>query len=96
MFIPESGFCYLFVALFLHFPFSPIYYQTLKIFITFFLGTVRSSRVKLGTHVLGGQMYRAYQNQVAAYLSLYFFICLSLQFSNIKIFCHTVLTNCEA
>ena len=32
-------------------------------------------------------MYRVYRNQVAAaYLSLYFFIFLSLQFSNIKMF----------
>ena len=42
-------------------------------------------------------MYRVYQNQAAAaYSSLYFFIFLSLQFSNIKIFCHTFLRNCEA
>ena len=40
-------------------------------------------------------MYRVYWNQAAAYLSLYFFIFLSLQFSNIQIFRHTVLTNCE-
>ena len=34
-----------------------------------------------------GQMYGVYRNQAAAaYLSLYFFIFLSLQFSNIKIF----------
>ena len=71
-------------------------YQTLKIFVTFFSGTVRSRRLKLGTHVDSGQMYRVYRNQAAAYLSLYFFIFLSLQFSNIKIFRHTVLTNCEA
>ena len=32
-------------------------------------------------------MYRVYQNQAAAaYLSLYFFIFLSVQFSNIKMF----------
>ena len=44
-----------------------------------------------------GQMYRVYQNQAAAaYLSLYFFIFLSLQFWNIKIFPHTFLRNCEA
>ena len=61
-------------------------YQTLKIFVTFFLGTVRSRRFKLGTHVDIGKMYRVYRNQAAAYLSLYFFIFLSLQFSNIKIF----------
>ena len=71
-------------------------YQTLKIFVTFFSGTVRSRRFKLGTHVDSGQMYRVYQNQAAAYLSLYFIIFLSVQFSNIKIFRHTVLTNCEA
>ena len=44
-----------------------------------------------------GEMYRIYQNQAAAaYLSLNFFIFLSLQFSNIKIFCHIFLRNCEA
>ena len=53
-------------------------YQTLKIFVTFFTGTVRSRRLKLGTHVDSGQMYRVYRNQAAAYLSLYFFIFLSL------------------
>ena len=59
--------------------------------------TVRSRRLKLGTHMDSGQMYHVYRNQAAAaYSSLYFFIFLSLQFSNIKIFCHTLLTNCEA
>ena len=72
-------------------------YQTLKIFVTFFSGTVRSRRLKLGTHMDNGQMYCVYRNQAAAaYLSLYFFIFLSLQFSNITIFRHTLLTNCEA
>ena len=38
-----------------------------------------------------------YQNQAAAaYLFLYFFIFLSLQFSYIKIFRHTLLRICEA
>ena len=72
-------------------------YQTLKNFVTFFSGTVRSRRLKLGTHVDSGQMYGVYRNQAAAaYLSLYFFIFLSLQFSNVKIFCHILLMNCEA
>ena len=74
-------------------------YQTLRTYFcnTFFLGTVRSRRLKLGTHVDSGQLYHVSWNQAAAaYLSLYFFILLSLQFSNIKIFCHTLLTNCEA
>ena len=59
-------------------------YQTLKIFVTFFSGTVRPRRLKLGTQVDSGQMYRVYRNQAAAaYSSIIHF--LSLQFSNIKI-----------
>ena len=57
-------------------------YQTLKIFVTFFSGTVRSRNLKLGTHVDSGQMYRVYRNQAAAYLSLYFFIFFSLIFKH--------------
>ena len=49
-------------------------FQTLKFFVTFFSGTVRPRRLKLGTHVNSGQMYRVYRNQAAvAYLSIYFF-----------------------
>ena len=71
-------------------------YQTLKIFVTFFSGTVRPRRLKLGTHVDSGQMYRVYRNQAAAaYSSLYFFIFLSLHLSNIENFCHIFLRNCE-
>ena len=48
--------------------------------------------MKHGTHVDSGQMYRVYRNQAAGvYSSLYFFIFLSLQFSNINIFRHTFL-----
>ena len=63
-------------------------FQTLKIFVTLFSGTVRPRRLKLGTHVDNWQMYRVYWNQAAAaaYSSLYFSIFLSFQFSNIKIF----------
>ena len=50
----------------------------IKIFHHIFSGTVRSRRLKLGTHVDSGQMYHAYRYQAAAYLSLYFFIFLSL------------------
>ena len=72
-------------------------FQTLKFFVTLFSGTVRPRRLKLGTHMDSGQMYRVYRNQAAAaYLSLYFFIFLSLQFSSIINFCHTFLRNCEA
>ena len=62
-------------------------FQTLKFFITLFSGTVRPRRLKLGTPMDSGWMYRVYRNQAAAaYSSLYFFIFLSLQFSNIKVF----------
>ena len=71
--------------------------QTLKIFITLFSETVRPRRLRLGAHVDKGGNYHVYRNQAAtAYLSLYFFIFLSLQFSDIKMFCHTFLGNCEA
>ena len=72
-------------------------FQTLKFFVTLFSGTVRPRKLKLGTHVDSGQMCCVYRNQAAsAYSSLYFFCFLSLQFSNIKNFCHTFLGNCEA
>ena len=61
-------------------------FQTLKLFVTFFSGTVRPRRLKLCTHMDSGQMFCIYQNQAAAaYSSLYFLILLSLQFSNINI-----------
>ena len=62
-------------------------FKKLNIFVTLFSGTVRPRKFKLGTLVDNGWMYCVYQNQVAAaYLSLYFFIFLSLQLSNINIF----------
>ena len=100
----DSGLIYRYTGIRLLFLIRPIIssffflskYQTLKIFVTFFSGTVRSRRLKLGTYVDSGQMYCVYRNQAAAYLSLYFFIFLFLQFSNIRIFRHIVLTNFEA
>ena len=81
----------------LFFIFLSVQFQTLKIFVTLLAGTVRPRRLKLGTHMDSGQMYRVYRNQAAAaYSSLCFFIFLSLQFSNIEIFRHTFLRNCEA
>ena len=38
----------------------------MTIFVTHFSGTVRPRRLKLGTHVDNGQMYRVYRNQAAA------------------------------
>ena len=77
------------------FIFLSLQVSNIKIFVTLFSGTVRSRRLKLGTHVDSGQMYHVNRNQAAAaYLSLYFFIFLYLQFSNIKIFGHPFLRNC--
>ena len=48
-------------------------FQTLKVFVTLFSGTVRPRRLKPGIHVDSGQMYGVYQNQAAvAYSSLYY------------------------
>ena len=69
----------------------------IELFVTLFSGTVRPKKFKFGTVVDNGWMYRVYQNQAAvAYLSLYFFIFLSLQLSNIYNFRHIFLRNCEA
>ena len=58
---------------------------------------MRPSKLKLDTHMDSGWMYCVYHNQTAAAnSSLYFFIFLSLQFSNIKHFHHSFLWNCEA
>ena len=79
------------------FIFLSLQFSTLNIFVTLFSGTVRHRILKRGTHIDSGPMYLVYWNQAsAAYSSLYFFIFLSLQFSNIKFFRHTLLRNCEA
>ena len=67
------------------FIFLSLQFSTLKFFITLFSGTLSPRRLKIGTLVDSGQIYHVYQNQAAAsYLSLYFFIFLSLQFSTLK------------
>ena len=79
------------------FSFLSLQFSNIKFFVTFFSETVRPRRLELGTHVDSWPLYHVYRNQAAAaYLSLYFFIFLFLQFSNIKIFRHTFLRNCEA
>ena len=61
-------------------------FQTLKCFVTLFSRIVRP-RLKLGTHVDSGQMYRVYRNQTAtAYSSLYFFIFFLSNFKTLKVF----------
>ena len=72
--LPESGYCFLFVPVLLHFSFS-------QFFVTFISGTVRLIRLKLSTHMDSGQMYHVYWNQATAtYSSFYFFSFLSLSF----------------
>ena len=61
-------------------------FQTLKFFVTLVSGTVRPRRLKLGTRVDSGQMYRVYRNKAAAtYLSRYSVFFLS-NFQTLKIF----------
>ena len=49
-------------------------FQTLKIFVTLFSGTLRPRRLKLGIHVDSGQVYRVYRNQAAAAYSVSLFV----------------------
>ena len=53
--------------------FFPSNFQIFKFFITLFSGTVKSSRLKLGTHVDSGQMYRVYRNQASALIRPFIF-----------------------
>ena len=64
-------------------------FQTLKFFVTLFSRTVRPRRLKLGTHVDSGQMYRVYRNHAAAsYWSPYFFIFFLSNFQTLKFLAH--------
>ena len=57
-------------------------FQTLKIFVTLFSGTVRPRRLKLVTHAENGLMYRVYRNHAASLIrpfSFSFFFLSSFQ-----------------
>ena len=71
-------------------------FQTLKFFVTLFSGPVRPRRLKLGIHVERWLDILCIPESGCCCLFLPLFIFLSLQFSNIKIFCDTFLRNCEA
>ena len=77
-----------------HCPFISLFFflsdfQILKCFVTLFSRTVRPRRLKLGTHVDSGQMYRVYRNQTAATYSYpYFFIFFLSNFQTLKFFAH--------
>ena len=62
--------------------FLSVQFSNIKMFFALFSGTVRHTKLKLGTHMDNGWMYHVYQNQAAAFLSHYFFIFLSLQFTH--------------
>ena len=65
------------------FVFLSLQFSNIKIFVTLLSGTVRPRKLKLGTHMDSGWMYRVYQNQAAAaYLSLYFLFFLSPVFKH--------------
>ena len=69
------------------FIFLSLQFSTLKFFVTFFSGTMRPRRLKIGTRMDSGHMYHVYQiHAAAAYSSLYFFSFLSFQFSTLKFF----------
>ena len=68
------------------FIFLSLQFSTLKVFITLFSGTMRPRRLKISSRVDSGKIYHVYQNQAAAYSSLYLFIFLSLQFLILKFF----------
>ena len=59
-------------------------FQTLKIFITLFSGTVRFRTMKLGTHMENGWIYRVYRNHAAALICPFFFFLSNFQ--TLKIF----------
>ena len=83
--IPESC-CCLYSSLYFFSFFFLSNFQTLKIFVILFSGTVRPRRLKLGTHMDRGQMYRVYRNQATAvYSSFYSFFFLS-NFQTLKFF----------
>ena len=69
------------------FIFLSLQFSNIKKFISLFSGTERPTKLKLGPHMDSRLMYHMYLNQAAgAYLFLYFFNFLSLEFQNIKFF----------
>ena len=62
-------------------------FQTLKLFVTLFSGTVRTRRLKHVTQVNSGWLYRVYGNQAAAaYSSVYFSFFFLSNFQTLKFF----------
>ena len=71
--ISESDCCCLFVSLFI---FLSLQFSNVKNFVALLSGIVSPRKLKLGTHMNNGWMYRVYRNQAAAaaaYSSLFHF-----------------------
>ena len=64
-------------------------FQTLKLFVPLFSGTVRSRRLELGKHMDKRGMYRVYWNQAAAlirpFIFSFFFLSNCLSIKNIRL-----------
>ena len=63
-------------------------FQTLKVLVTFFTGTVRPRRLKLGTHMNNGWIYRVYRIRLLLLIHpfiFYFFFLSNFQALNIFI-----------
>ena len=69
------------------FIFLSLRFSNIKIFVSLLSGIVSHRKLKLGTHMNSGWMYRVYRNQAAAaaYLSLFSFFFLS-NFLTLKFF----------
>ena len=72
--ILESGCCCLFIPLFLHFSFSPIF------------NTVRPRRLKLGTHMVWADVSCIPESGCCCLFVLYFFIFFLSNFQTLKYF----------
>ena len=71
-------------------------FQTI-VFVTFFSGTVRPKRLKLGTHVDSGQMYRVYPIRLLLHIHPFISSIVFLSnFQTLKFFVTLFLRNCEA
>ena len=74
------------------FIFLSLQFSNINIFGTLFSGTVRPRRLKLGWWA---DVWCIPESGCCCLFVFYFFIFLSVQFSNIRIFRHTFLTNCD-
>ena len=92
-YVLESGCCFLFILLFLHYSFSPIF--NIEIFVTLFSGTLRPRGLKIGTRLDSGQMCVPESGCCFLFIPLLLHVSFSPIF-NIDMFHHSFLRNCKA